>query len=230
MPALLEATTNLLYTHASYPEDIRSSAALRSTSTGILSDTHGLLHSDRAMLTLILCEKWGGNVLPIDTTFFESLQALVGQRNAWWAKYTERVANGIMHFYSAWTVSHEDDRSREIQASSSLADGAVEETPGLVHVRIVVLTSDLYPTIHGWAGKLRKVGGKIHWVGIKGGGGWTSRWMWMSGRVIVVKLHSFAVFVIRCLLDPPRCLLHIWNASYSSALMYYSTFFSLFNV
>ena len=101
---LLEAAINLLYAHASNPKDIRCSAALRSTTTGVLSDVHGLMHEDRALLGLVLCERWRGDVPPADKQFFENLQALVGPQASWWAKYIGRLTEGIANVYPAGMV------------------------------------------------------------------------------------------------------------------------------
>ena len=86
---------DLLYAHASLPKDVRASAALRCTTTGVLAGAHGLLHEERCMLGLVLCERWGGDVSPADEPFLISMQALAGKDRSWWAKYIGTLAAGV---------------------------------------------------------------------------------------------------------------------------------------
>ena len=100
-PAFLTSTIHLLNAHAPLPKDIRAAAALRSTTTGILASAHGLAHEDRALLALVLCERWEGELSPTDSDFHDRMQQLVGARHAWWAKYIGRLARGLGECYPA---------------------------------------------------------------------------------------------------------------------------------
>ena len=159
--AILVASINLLHTHASSPKDIRAAAALHSTTTGILSNAHGLLHHDRAMLALILCERWGGDVPPINLQFFENLQAVVGPQASWWAKYIGRVANGIAELYPAGVVHNGEEAAK---SDAELADGCV-------HVSIRNVKDHAIMEAELWAKELRKLGKEKNWVGGKDGWG-----------------------------------------------------------
>ncbi|KAL8737692.1 MAG: hypothetical protein Q9190_008087, partial [Brigantiaea leucoxantha] len=103
-PSFLTSTIHLLHAHSSSPKDIRSAAALRSTTTGLLADAHGLSHTDRALLALVLCERWGGNLSPADQGFFAGMQELVGPAASWWAKYIGRAAGGLGDLFAAGVV------------------------------------------------------------------------------------------------------------------------------
>ncbi|KAI4728296.1 Ppx-GppA-domain-containing protein [Aureobasidium sp. EXF-10728] len=136
--SLITAFANLSMQYSSLPKDIRAAAALRSTTTGLLAQAHGLSHHERACLALLLCHAWGGHrdLPPVDTSFFASLQALVGPKTAWWCGYLGTVAaligaiypsgrgNEVMDLSSAWNVSpkHGDKmlvlRTRDGQGSS----------------------------------------------------------------------------------------------------------------
>ncbi|KAL9098555.1 MAG: hypothetical protein Q9163_005812 [Psora crenata] len=168
--ALLVATISLLYTHASHPKDIRSAAALRSTSTGILSNVHGLLHGDRAMLALILCERWGGHVPLIETQYFGSLQAVVGSRASWWAKYIGRIARGIGEFYPAGIVQKGEEA---VKLGVTLADdGSVDDEGGkldILYVAISDVRDYALAVAKRWAKDLKKLGGEKNWVNSKDG-------------------------------------------------------------
>lgn len=91
--SLLEALANILPLYSTHPKDIRAASALRSTTTGVLASAHGLAHSERALLALALCERWGGagDLPPTDLPLFRGLQELVGPWGAWWARYLGSV-------------------------------------------------------------------------------------------------------------------------------------------
>ncbi len=100
---LLAALINFGSTFAPLPKDIRASSALRSTTSGQLGGTHGLTHEERALLALLLCERWNGlhDLPPTDAGFYASLRALVGPLKAWWAMYVGRLASLIGEVYQA---------------------------------------------------------------------------------------------------------------------------------
>ena len=103
-PEFLTALMNVVNAHVSHPEDIRTSAALRSTTTGILSGTHGLSHKHRALLALALCERWGGEIPPGDDEFHHAMARVAGPQDGWWAKYLGVLARGIGETYPAGVI------------------------------------------------------------------------------------------------------------------------------
>ena len=68
---LLLAVVNMLYAHGPVPKDLRAISALRSTTVGLLASAHGTDHRDRAMLALILCERWGGKIPASENEFYD---------------------------------------------------------------------------------------------------------------------------------------------------------------
>lgn len=91
---MLTALANTINYFSTHPKDIRAASALRSTTTGVLASAHGLAHEERAILALLLCERWGGesDLPPSDLLFFSTMQQLVGPWMSWWARYLGRVA------------------------------------------------------------------------------------------------------------------------------------------
>lgn len=121
--ALLSALSNLLTFHATHPRDVRPSSALRSTSTGVLASVHGLSHTERCVLALSLCERWGGrsNLPPVDAPFYDGLAAMLlssspsssssslsGGWGVWWTQYIGRVAGLVGAVYPAGIVRDGD--------------------------------------------------------------------------------------------------------------------------
>ncbi|KAK6429517.1 retrograde regulation protein 2 [Oleoguttula sp. CCFEE 5521] len=164
---LITAFANMMYTHSSHSKDLQASAALRSTTSGVLASVHGLLHESRALLGLLLCARWGDSVSPTDDTFKRSLQALVeGPWTLWWVQYLGAVAALIG---TVWPAGWKQ------QAGERLTFAASWETDkkGNAVLRVIVtLGKDidaevLGQEIHG----LEKVGKRKRWIGGRDGVG-----------------------------------------------------------
>lgn len=98
----LEAFANLIYYHSSHSKDLQATAALRSTTSGILAGVHGVFHESRTLLALLLCQRWGGHVPPVDQQFKRNLEQLVDAPwTSWWINYLGAVAALIAAVYPA---------------------------------------------------------------------------------------------------------------------------------
>lgn len=167
---LQTAIVHLLTAHAHLPKDIRAATALRSTTTGLLAGAHGVSHSDRALLALVLCERWGHDLSPSDTAFHATLQALAGPSASWWAKYVGRVARGLGDLFPAGVV-RQGDESRSVrlearwQRKPPTKTGA---TDAVLAVKLVDNRTVVDDVVREWAEALGKVGKKKQWV--RGGG------------------------------------------------------------
>ena len=91
---LITSLAHTLYTHTTLNKDLKSAAALRSTTTGILAGIHGASHDERAALAVMLCERWGGlgDLPPGEAGFYQRLLRLLGAEWAWWCLFFGRVA------------------------------------------------------------------------------------------------------------------------------------------
>lgn len=139
-PELLEAFTNLIYYHGSHSKDLQASAAIRSTTSGILAGVHGVLHESRALIALLLCARWGGSgsLPPTDEPFKKSLEALVESPWAlWWINYLGAVASLIASMYPAGAVPDKerlrlkakwdlDEKRRPVLELTARTDGDVD--------------------------------------------------------------------------------------------------------
>ncbi|QKX59351.1 uncharacterized protein TRUGW13939_06485 [Talaromyces rugulosus] len=103
-PSLLRALSNLLFAHVGVPRETRPAAGLYSTTTGILACANSLAHSDRAILALILCERWPGDLAPAEKSLQTRLQQFVSADEAWWCIYLGLVATLIGDVYPAGRV------------------------------------------------------------------------------------------------------------------------------
>jgi len=103
---LLEPFANLSGQYASLTKEARAAAALHCTTTGLLAGVHGVSHLDRATLSLLLCQRWGGDVAPTDHTFLARLQTLVGPETSWWTNYIGRIGQLLGAVYPVGRISH----------------------------------------------------------------------------------------------------------------------------
>lgn len=167
------AIIHLLNAHAQLSKDIRAATALRSTTTGLLASAHGISHSHRALLALVLCERWGHELSPSDTDFHAKLQELAGSEASWWAKYIGRVVRGIGNLFPAGLVRDgEEHRTVRLEVQwrpsskkkppKKVGSSAAEDVIAIELVRYEAAMDDV---VKDWAEALGKVGKKKHWVG-----------------------------------------------------------------
>ena len=147
-PSYIDAITNLSYVHSTHPKDIQASAALRSTTAGVLASVHGLSHQDRALVALVLCERWGGELSSGDLPFYQGLQRLVGREAAWWTKYVGTLARGTAETYPAARITEE-----LLETSSNWKD-----KHGKHDLDVKVNLKDYDGTEPGWVVDLKKLG------------------------------------------------------------------------
>ncbi|KAK3074047.1 retrograde regulation protein 2 [Teratosphaeriaceae sp. CCFEE 6253] len=165
---LLDAFANMIYYHSSHSKDLQSSAALRSTTSGILAGVHGVLHENRAMLALLLCQRWGGDVPPTDHAFKHALQALIESKwTLWWIKYLGAVASLIASVFPAGPTSANAGRVTLVALWNHSGSGAPQ-----VDLRFVFADAadarDFGDQLH----KIEKVGKKKKWIGGRDGAGY----------------------------------------------------------
>lgn len=170
--ATVTALSNLLTYHSTHPRDIRAAAALRSTTTGFMASVHGLSHEDRAILALLLCERWGGvKELPkSETRFYESLMALLPDPwTRWWIIYFGRVAALVGSVYPAG-VAREEILAFDPRWSQSFY--AVGKHMLVLGVKLILpqetrlMSGQMHPDAFASEfAALEKVGKRKHWVG-----------------------------------------------------------------
>lgn len=159
MHNLVRPIVNLLYHASSYPREARAAVALRMTTTGVLAGVHGLSHDERAALSLILCERWGGlkELSPTDIDFFQRLQSIVTPAVAWWSRYLGRVGALLGYRYPAGVV-----RDKKDHIIAEATDGQL-----VLHVRDI----DGDEGYQAHMEKIEKLGKKKNWIGGKDGWG-----------------------------------------------------------
>ncbi|KAF2711513.1 Ppx-GppA-domain-containing protein [Pleomassaria siparia CBS 279.74] len=104
--SLLTAFIQAMYVHAAFPKDLCGGAALRSTTTGLFAAAHGISHEQRALLAILLCERYGGcsSISPTEQDFYRRIVQLLPEGMAWWCMYLGRVAAVMASVYPAGAV------------------------------------------------------------------------------------------------------------------------------
>lgn len=161
---VLTALANLLFVHSRVPRDSRPAAALHCTSTGILASVNTISHDERALLALILCERWSGDIAPVDEIYQSQLRDYVSKKEAWWCRYLGRVATLIGDVYPAGRVPTHKGRIR-LETEWDTVDKKKEKRD-LLHLRVKChvdgpLKDEILPER---AEKIEKIGKKKHFV------------------------------------------------------------------
>ncbi|KAJ9628371.1 retrograde regulation protein 2 [Knufia peltigerae] len=100
-------------------KESRGMGALCLPITGVLSGAHGLSHSQRAVLSLALCARWGGDLPPPYDDLERRLKGLLKNQEIWWATYLGRVAALVGSLYPAGRIG----AKRRLKLKAYWADG-----------------------------------------------------------------------------------------------------------
>jgi retrograde regulation protein 2 len=101
---IVRALADLLFVHASLPKESASLAALYSPITGLLASAHGVSHTNRALLALMLCQRWDGELPPPHNMLQDRLRALLTRQEVFWCAYLGTVANMVGYVYPAGRI------------------------------------------------------------------------------------------------------------------------------
>ncbi|OJJ45401.1 hypothetical protein ASPZODRAFT_69972 [Penicilliopsis zonata CBS 506.65] len=164
---LVTALADLLYAHANVPRESRSAAALHSTTTGVLSCVNSLSHVDRAILALILPERWGADFAPTEQLFQDRLLQLVSVEEAWWCLYLGRIAALVGDVYPSGRVPPESQWRVRLQTSWDTI-AKKKERRDVLRVQVIlkesVSTTVLKDSLQDTAERIEKVGKKKNWI------------------------------------------------------------------
>jgi retrograde regulation protein 2 len=167
---VIHAVANTMYVHQVMSKESASTAALYSTSTGLLSSVHGVSHIDRAMLALMLEARYEGEMPPREEKFKASLREVLTHQEAWWMEYLGKVAMLINRLYPSGFIDVDEPR---IGLRAEWVENAGRKgTKEGVQLVITVQKKDndpmkLVEAIRDHVGIMEKVGKKKRWIGPK---------------------------------------------------------------
>lgn len=165
---LLTALSNLLFAHSHVPRESRSAAALHSTTTGVLASANSLAHIDRAILALILSERWSGDLAPTEQTFQQRLRQLLSPEETWWCQYLGRVAALIGTVYPSGIISDTNWRIR-LETRWDTVDKKKGRSDMLC-LKVIVNDTDavaagvMRDSLRDFGERVEKIGKKKNWV------------------------------------------------------------------
>jgi retrograde regulation protein 2 len=169
----IHAYGNILYAHASMSKESASTAALYSTSTGLMSGTHGISHSDRALLALMLERRYEGELPPREVDFKLSLQKIVGPEVCWWTQYLGAVGLLISKVYPAGIIDEKRPRIKiAAQWASGFGNSGDKEGLRLIFYLKKIKNDPmmLKESLEDHSDDIKKVGKSKNWIG--GETGW----------------------------------------------------------
>jgi retrograde regulation protein 2 len=172
--SLFGAFAQALYVHAPVAKDIRAGAALRCTTTGLFAGAHGISHEQRALLAILLCERYGGfgSISPTEQDFYRRMIQLIPSGMAWWCMYLGRVAAVVGCVYPAGIVR--EDRLRIKTAWLAKKD----KDTFCVDFKFVQAIDELDEGLHAALRKVERAGKKKNWVGGQG----HKVWLTVNGK------------------------------------------------
>ena len=116
------AIADVMYLHQSSPKETRAMAALYTSTTGVLASVHGVSHVDRALMALVLCARWDGEVAPPHDDLVARLQRIVTPQEGWWAGYLGAVAALIGNVYPSGQIP-EGKTAERVRIKGKWANG-----------------------------------------------------------------------------------------------------------
>ena len=174
---LLKAFANLLFLQQGHSKEGAAVTALHVTVTGQLASAHGIGHEERALLSLMLGQRWGGaGDLPAPNNEIRSrLELLLTQQEIWWARYLGVIGTCIGDVYPAGRMRNGLQRLR-FEAKWSEGLGKKGNMQG-VTLKLIVsqgmsesvtkdLLGDIMNNIEEIGKKKNRVGGKEYGYGV----------------------------------------------------------------
>lgn len=169
---VVRALADLLFAHASLSKESTSLAALYAPITGVLAAAHGVSHTDRALLSLTLCQRWEGDLAPPHDLLQDRLRATLSKQEVFWCMYLGSVAKLVGDIYPAGVI-----RSPRIEFDAEWKDGLgkkglhegvkltmrIREGDAMTGSEAFM---DVVRKIEGAGKKKNRVGGRDHGYGV----------------------------------------------------------------
>jgi retrograde regulation protein 2 len=162
---LLTAFVQGMFAHMANVKDLRGGAALRSTTTGIFSAAHGVSHEQRALLAILLCERYGGygSISPTEQDFYRRMLQLIPDGAEWWCMYLGRVAAVLASVYPAGII-----RNKRVDLNTQWIVTKKDNEKLCIDFRFEQRPDDLDEGLNSALRKVEKAGKKKNWVGGNG--------------------------------------------------------------
>lgn len=170
---VIRAFANIMYVHTIMDKELASTAAMYSTSAGLLASTRGVSHGDRARLALMLESRYMGELPPREAQFKEALRRIITPEEVWWSAYLGRVGYLLSRLYPSGRI--DESKPRVVLTSEWAWDlGRKKQREGVqLTISVQKVKNDpakLRKALRDHVGIVEKVGKKKNWIG--GPDGW----------------------------------------------------------
>jgi len=102
--SVIRALADMMFVHSSLPKESTSLAGMYAPITGLLASAHGVSHTDRALLALMLFARWHEDLPPPHESAQERIRAILSVQEAFWCNYLGAVAALIGNAYPAGRI------------------------------------------------------------------------------------------------------------------------------
>ncbi|PVI00127.1 Ppx-GppA-domain-containing protein [Periconia macrospinosa] len=163
--ALVTAFAQAMYVHAAFPKDLAAGAALRSTTTGFFAAAHGISHEQRALLAILLCERYGGfgSISPTEQDFYHRMMQLLPNGVFWRCLVFGRIAAVIASVHPAGIGS---EKRVKLETGWKTTKKGNEKL--CIDFAFTQGIDELDEALHGTLLKVGKAGKKKQWLGEEG--------------------------------------------------------------
>ena len=170
---LIQAFANMLFEHAELAKESASVCALYSTSTGVLASAHGISHASRALLALMLEERFEGELPPRDADVKLHLAEILTPEEVWWCKFIGTVAWLVGEVYPAGIIEEKQPRLKFASRWATGLGKKGKKTGVSLTVSIPEKGDAMTKkqTMENDVRTIEKVGKKKNWIGGKKGWG-----------------------------------------------------------
>ncbi|KAG9242494.1 transcription regulator [Calycina marina] len=169
---IIHAFANVLYVHMPSTKETASTSALYSTTAGLLSAIHGVSHDARAILALILEERYDGELPPQEVQFKLALQSTLSAEEVWWTRYLGAVGQLISKAYPAGMITAP---RMNVAAEWATGFGKCGMKDGLQLILSIREVKDdvlmLREALEEHSRDIKKVGKRKNWIGGREGWG-----------------------------------------------------------
>lgn len=189
---VIRAFANILYVHTIMDKELASTAALYSTSAGLLASTRGVSHEDRARLALMLESRYMGELPPREVQFMEALRRVITPEEVWWAAYLGRVGYLISRLYPSGRV--DESKPRVVLSAEWAWDlGRKKQREGMrLIISVQKMKHDpakLKKALSDHVRIVEKVGKKKNWIGGPDGWGMKVELKVVEEDILALKFH-----------------------------------------
>lgn len=170
---LLQSFANCMFIQRGHSRESAAVNALHVPITGVLASAHGVGHTERALLSLMLCQRWGGGGdLPAPHGESKNrLELLLTHQEVWWSRYLGVVGTCIGDVYPSGRI-REGGQRMKISSKWSEGLGKKGNLQGIV-VNLEVTdmvgqdaTNEMTETLEKLGKKKNRVGGREYGFGV----------------------------------------------------------------